>query len=63
MIVIWRCFGDLEQAWARSVCEEQRIEWEIEQDLAIDLELDPFEETSVETVPTHMLDLLGWAHG
>lgn len=59
-IIYWECRGDLEQRWAMSLVAEWREAWALEQDLAIDLDLNPFEEIEIEFVP---IELLGLLHG
>lgn len=60
-IIFWECGPDLEQRWALAVCEEQQRAFELEEDLAIDLELNPYEqihEDDIEYVPLNVA--LSW---
>lgn len=47
----WVCFGDMEQRWAQAMSGEWYAEYELEADLARELELDPFEEAETEMAP------------
>lgn len=58
-IAIWMCGPDLEHRWAMAMCEEQQRGMELEEDLALELALNPFELCEdIEYVPLHVA--LSW---
>lgn len=62
-IVIHECKGDMVDRWAKSICKEQREEYEHDQDIEIERELGPWpsrdgwtEEADVEMVAVEAME-------